>query len=117
MYDSSGASSTSPGSSSSPPRRSRRPSKVRSAETTWLPLNATWTPHVSPASNPNPGSPATSTVAASAPVRPCRPSRTWEPTTKGDRCGTRSLAQRPARSRSSSAVVGTGRASRRPSSA
>ena len=49
---------------------------------------------------------------ASWPVRPCRPSRTWVPSSQGRRWGVRSRHQRPVRSSSSAARAGTGSAAR-----
>jgi hypothetical protein len=43
-----------------------------------------------PERKPNPGVPAASSIVASEPVRPRRPSRRWVPTTKGCRWGERS---------------------------
>ena len=83
---------------------------VRSAARTWLPDHARCTPHTRPARNPNPGTPAHSSVALSCPGRPPHASRTHAPWWNGMCCGVRSCAHRPVKSSSSSASVGTGSA-------
>ena len=106
------SSTTSPGRSSSPRDGGCLPvAGVRSAASAWLPLQREVAPHTPPDRNPNPRSPATSSMACSSPGLPPRDSRTHSPTSKARRCGTRSSAQRPVRSSTSSASTGTGSAS------
>jgi hypothetical protein len=80
---------------------------------TWLPDHARCTPQTRPRRNPNPASPAHSTVALSCPGLPPHASRTQEPWSNGLRCGVRSRLCRPVMSSSSFACSPTGSAGSR----
>src|SRR5665647_2598961 len=92
-------------STSSPPARRRSPSNARSATTRWLPLQATCTPQTSPERKPKPAGPATVTNAASAPVRPCRPSRRCVPPRRSFVVGTHLREGRHGRTGADAAFV------------